>query len=580
MSEETKKIRLVDDDGNVSTLAIKNGGLQVGSMVADLDSHWEASIPDSLAVFTQLGSRVSSSGRLLKELSIQNTGESVISADVYSSCLEHLNIQAGEVRSIIEKDGFIYILYAGGTLQKVNASTMTIVATVTAASVGTSTKLLADDDYIYVLTNRSDPNPAEITRVGLTLFDVGDTLVLDTGEFSVEQIVLFNGTIYYIPTIATKKVCTVDLATFLTGTKITITGASAFNGLVVDEDTGLLYIAYTNASGDQMVQVEDTTAIGTKSFTITIDPTAAVAFTSNILMINDKLYGATVDTTVPKLYEISKAYFSPQVIWEGTDLFWTADGTTVISLVNGELVILNETDPGSVTASGLTLDLSEAASIKLHYTGEGGGATIDLVFTTSEGNYFSYTFTDTVSIERMLEVDLADFTPTGTPDWSNITSITINSIDVGLTLKIRRLIADGQVAELDKSVVLSNEAELLFTDGDEIYSITDAGDYVEVDAVDLTTLALRALTFETLTNFKDAIYASSGIYIVGGDSNFVETQLLKSTISLVSDSKKLRVDALPSVVSNWNSVCGRLFSTGSLVIIKTLTAEISASGVE
>jgi hypothetical protein len=581
MSEETRKIRLMDDQGNISTLTIRNGSLQVGSAVADLDSHWEASIPSSGAILAQLGARVASTGRRLRELAVQNTGETLITADVYSSCFEHLNIQAGEVTSLLEKGGFIYILYAGGALQKVNRSSMQIVSTLNTGLAGTCKKLLADDTYLYVLANRSDPNPAEITRVSLASFTVGDTLALDTDEFVVDYITLFDDAIYYIPSIANKKICKVALDTFVTSTKVNILGASACSGLVVDEVNGLIYITYTNASDDQLVQVEDAEGLGTKTFIVMIDPSEVVAFTSNVLMVNNKICASGTDTGTPKLYEVSISGLIPQIIWEGQEGVWAGDGDTVVSVVAGELVIEPGEEVGSATASGLTLDLSDAASMKMHYTGEGSGATINLIFRTSEGNEFTYQFTDSAMIERMLDVALLDFTPTGTPDWASITEIAIESIDVGVTIKVRRLLVDGMIVAPDRAITLTQTPELLFASPTKLYSVSDEDSCVKMDVINLVGYAVTQEAFETITNFKDAItVGTTEVFMAGGDVNFVEAQLLKSTVDLFSDIKKLRVDALPGVVSNWQSIDGRMFPNGSLIVIKTLTAEISGSGVE
>lgn len=197
-------------------------------------------------------------------------------------------------------------------------------------------------------------------------------------------------------------------------------------------------------------RIAESIAIGVGSTAENVNDTA-LKFESNrvpvsvtsIDIVNDKLIfkGVIPQEFVGKIYEVGLWYGAPAQAVGASSLIVTFDSateewipatweTTVTRIGEDALQVAGGS---SSTLSDIVLDLSafsDADFISLAYNADASINDITVQFRTDTSNYYSYTFAAATGYE-VKSFGKTSFTATGTPDWSNITSIVVSATGTG-----------------------------------------------------------------------------------------------------------------------------------------------------
>lgn len=159
-------------------------------------------------------------------------------------------------------------------------------------------------------------------------------------------------------------------------------------------------------------------------------------------IINDKLVfkGTIPQEYVGTIYEVGLWYGNPQTFGGSTIIVgfdssteaWSS-GTWNTALARIGVDALQIAGGASSTLSDIALDLSvfsDADFMSLAYNADAAITNVVVRFSTDVSNYYQYSFTAATGYE-VKAIGKASFTATGTPDWSNITSITVSATGTG-----------------------------------------------------------------------------------------------------------------------------------------------------
>jgi hypothetical protein len=160
-------------------------------------------------------------------------------------------------------------------------------------------------------------------------------------------------------------------------------------------------------------------------------------------IVNNKLIfkAAIPQEYIGYIYEVGLWYGVPSQVIGGSTTIATFDSDTedwsspTWNTTNGRIGVdaLQIAGGGSSTLSDIVLDLSNfssADSISLAYYADAAIGNITLKFSTDVSNYYSYTFAAATGYE-VKNFAKSVMTATGTPDWANITSITVSATGTG-----------------------------------------------------------------------------------------------------------------------------------------------------
>jgi hypothetical protein len=160
-------------------------------------------------------------------------------------------------------------------------------------------------------------------------------------------------------------------------------------------------------------------------------------------IVNDKIIfkGSIPQEYVGKIYEVGLWYGTPPQTAGGSTVIvsfdssteeWTTPtwNTTLARIGTDALEIAGGS---SSTLADIALDLSvfsDADFMSLAYNADAAIGNIVLRFSTDDTNYYEYSFAAIIGYE-IKSVTKASFTATGTPDWADITSITVSATGTG-----------------------------------------------------------------------------------------------------------------------------------------------------
>ncbi|AST15294.1 minor tail protein [Streptomyces phage Samisti12] len=160
-------------------------------------------------------------------------------------------------------------------------------------------------------------------------------------------------------------------------------------------------------------------------------------------ILNDKIIfkGTIPQEYVGTIYEVGLWYGTPPQTSGGSTVIVTFDSDT-----EGWLPATWDTSVARIGADGLqvaggtnsvlsdiALDMSvysDADFMSLAYNADAAIGNIAIRFSTDDTNYYEYTFAAATGYE-IKTMGKTAFTATGTPDWGNITSITVSATGTG-----------------------------------------------------------------------------------------------------------------------------------------------------
>lgn len=159
-------------------------------------------------------------------------------------------------------------------------------------------------------------------------------------------------------------------------------------------------------------------------------------------IVNDKLVfkGTIPQEFVGTIYEVGLWYGNPQTFGGSsiivafdseTEAWSTPTWNTALARIGEDA--LQVAGGASSTLSDIALDLSifsDADFMSLAYNADAAITNIVLRFSTDVSNYYEYSFTAATGYE-IKAIGKTAFTATGTPDWANITSITVGATGTG-----------------------------------------------------------------------------------------------------------------------------------------------------
>lgn len=159
-------------------------------------------------------------------------------------------------------------------------------------------------------------------------------------------------------------------------------------------------------------------------------------------IVNDKLVfkGTIPQEYVGTIYEVGLWYGNPQTLGgssiivgfdSDTEDWSTPTWNTALARIGTDA--LQVAGGASSTLTDIALDLSvfsDADFMSLAYNADAAITNIVLRFSTDVSNYYEYSFTAATGYE-IKAIGKAAFTATGTPDWADITSITVAATGTG-----------------------------------------------------------------------------------------------------------------------------------------------------
>lgn len=159
-------------------------------------------------------------------------------------------------------------------------------------------------------------------------------------------------------------------------------------------------------------------------------------------IVNDKLVfkGTIPQEYVGTIYEVGLWYGNPQTLGgssiivefdSDTEAWSTPTWNTALARIGTDA--LQVAGGASSTLSDIALDLSvfsDADFMSVAYNADAAIGNIVIRFSTDVSNYYEYSFTAATGYE-IKTMGKAAFTATGTPDWADITSITVSATGTG-----------------------------------------------------------------------------------------------------------------------------------------------------
>jgi hypothetical protein len=205
-------------------------------------------------------------------------------------------------------------------------------------------------------------------------------------------------------------------------------------------------------------------------------------------IINDKIIfkGTIPQEYVGKIYEVGLWYGNPAQTAGGSTVIVTFDSDTEdwstptwnTALARIGTDALQVAGGASSTLAEIALDLSVFSSsdyMSLAYNADAAINNIVLRFSTDDTNYYEYSFAAVTGYE-IKSMGKTAFTATGTPDWANITSITVSATGTGNAVfdGIRAEDADTistDYALVARSVLVSPKVKTADTEMDIEYAL-------------------------------------------------------------------------------------------------------------
>lgn len=183
----------------------------------------------------------------------------------------------------------------------------------------------------------------------------------------------------------------------------------------------------------------------------------AVTITSADIVNEKVIFKGTIPQEyVGKIYEVGLWYGNPAQSEGSSTIIADFDsqveewvgGTWNTTVARIGVDALQIAGGGSASLSDIVLDMSgysDADSLSLAYNADAAIEDITIRFSTDDINYYSYTFTAATGYE-VKSFNKTAMTGTGTPDWENITKITVSATGTG------NAVFDGIRAEDNDSI--------------------------------------------------------------------------------------------------------------------------------
>lgn len=164
---------------------------------------------------------------------------------------------------------------------------------------------------------------------------------------------------------------------------------------------------------------------------------------TSIDIVNDKIIykGRLPQEFEGKIYEVGLWYGAPAQTTGGSQLIVSFDSqseawstptwNTALARIGSDA--LQVAAGASSTLTDIFIDMSvysNADQIALAYSADAAITTMTVQFRTDDSNYYSYTFTAATGYE-VKSFNKTAMSATGTPDWSNITSIVVSAAGSG-----------------------------------------------------------------------------------------------------------------------------------------------------